>query len=181
MAFPIWASLLSALPPLSTPKHFILVAQLSKTKNPRCCEEFGQVAFCLVHLWSCELNQSIAEIWRTQGQRRLFFWHHRRVTESPPLLPHLFLIHTWQQWCAQGTLGWLTTLFSQGIILANGRWGWAGLLYSPFLQRSTSLSAFSLFFFLPHRECANNLFGPGYSHWAAAEKKECPMGINYSY
>lgn len=63
-------------------------------------------------------------------------------TSSAPPFSHPYVA---TMMCS-GLSGWLATLASQGIILANGRWGWAGLLYQPFLQWSTSLSAFSHFF-----------------------------------
>lgn len=122
-----------------------------KEKNPQCCEEFGQVAFCLVHLWSYNVKQSILETWRTQGQRRLLFWHERRVMESPPLLPHLLLIRTWQQWCARGCRDGSPLCSRRVLFWRMGDGGGLAYFTSLFSNGVLLCLPFPIFFFIPHR------------------------------
>lgn len=113
-----------------------------RQKNPQCCcEVFGQVALCLVPLAKLQgegKHTGDMENNKVNKDFFFFFWHEIRVMESPLLLPHLFLIHTWQQWCARGCwdgsplsslrvlfwrmgdgggLAYFTSLFSNGILL----------------------------------------------------------------
>lgn len=150
----------------------------------QCCEEFGQVFGPLVKL-HCGVKHA-GDMKNTRSEEDFYFgggeeWWNLHLSSSPaPPSSHAYMA-TMMGWVGGGG-AWLAPHFSQGIILANGRRGWAGLLYSPALHWTTSLSAFPLtsWWSVPiillvlviHTELQQQ---------EEEEKEESPVGINYSY